>query len=216
MIILLCLASSQMKSYSIQFIAKPQKGKKRTWSLMNCSDMDKVKERLVRVGQLTTLIAGPSSEILVELIDWVNILQSCDPTWRRVISIADLRAYTFFISLRNKQAIITAKIQGRLLHKIGLPKAPDMDSYQKVINFMYIFIRLLEGMNSPNEAWVKDMSTGKVDPYQDMGDVTELQQALSLLAILQKPQAQSKFTSHPPEITIAVPPSSYEIIITRH
>jgi hypothetical protein len=196
-----------MNSYSIQFIAQPQRGKGRTWELSQCSDMTKVLERLRRIRQLVTLIAGPNSDILSELTDWENITQSCNPIWKRTITISDSRAYTFLINLSNKQALITAKSQGRPLRKIGLPKAIDMESYQKVISFMYIFIRLLEGMNSPNEEWVKDMSVVQTKPRQGWSDNKEIKHLLNIFPLLQAPP--------PPEITIAVPASSYEIIITK-
>jgi hypothetical protein len=205
-----------MDIYSIQFIAKPQKGGERTWALSQCSDMVKVQKRLRSLRQLVTGIAGPSSDILTELSDVKNILEHCNPTWTRSITIAEARAYTFFIRSQDKAAFITAKAQGKIIHHIGLTRASDMKSYQNVIGFMRILIRLLEGMNSSNEDWVNDMAVGKTKPCQDWGDDTEIESLFNIFANLQQPQARPKITSHPSEITIYASPTSYEIIITKH
>jgi len=217
MIILLCLASSQMSSYSILFTAIPQKGEKRPWELSQCSDIDKLQQRLRRIRQLVNTIKGSRSELLAELTDWKHIAQSCNPTWTRSITIPDPRAYTFFINLLTRTAYITTKEQGgqKIFPPIGV-NSGNSDAYQNVIGFMRILIRLLEGMNSSNEDWVNDMSVGKVNPHQDWDDDTEIQNLLDLFIKLQPPQARSKLTSHPSEITIAVPPSSYKIRIIEH
>jgi hypothetical protein len=205
-----------MDSYSIQFIAQPQKGQKITWTLSRCSNIYTVKKRLWRIRQLVTLIAGPNSDILSELTDWENITQSCNPIWKRTITISDSRAYTFLINLSNKQALITAKSQGRPLRKIGLPKAINMASYKNVIGLMCILIRLLEGNNSPYEEWVEDMADGKTKPCQDRDNDIGIESLFNIFSNLQQPQAQSLIAAHPPEINIYTSPSSYKIIITRH
>jgi hypothetical protein len=206
-----------MNSYSIQFIAKPQKGKGRTWELSQCSDIDKIQQRLRRIRQLVNTIKGSRSELLAELTDWKHIAQSCNPTWTRSITIPDPRAYTFFINLLTRTAYITTKEQGgqKTFPPIGV-NSGNSDAYQNVIGFMRILIRLLEGMNSSNEDWVNDMSVGKVNPHQDWDDDTEIESLFNIFANLQKPQARPKITSHPSEITIYASPTSYEIIITKH
>ena len=213
MIILLCLASSQMSSYSILFTAIPKKGEKRFWELSQCSDIYTLEKRLWRIRQLIKMIAGSSSELLTELTDWEHIAQSCNPTWTRSITIAEARAYTFFIRSQDKAAFITAKAQGKIIHHIGLTRASDMKSYQNVIGFMRILIRLLEGMNSSNEDWVNDMSVGKVNPHQDWGDDIGIKSILDMFKTLQPHRA--KIVDHPSEITIDVRPSSYTIFIKR-
>lgn len=203
-----------MKIYSIRLIAKPKNRAEKTWALSQCSNIDKVKERLRRIRQLVNVIPGSSSELLTELTDWVNIAQSCDPTWRRTIVIPEYRMYTLSISLPDRRAIITAKDQGEIV-KIGLARAIDMADYQDMISFMNILIQVLEENNSPNEQWVKDMAVGKTHPYQNDSNIIALQQKVNLYAKWKKCQYLSLTGSHPPEINIYTPPSSYEIIITR-
>jgi hypothetical protein len=206
-----------MNSYSIQFIAKLQKGKGRTWALSQCSDMVKVLKRLRSLRQLVTVIAGPSSDILTELSDFENILENCSPTWRRSINIRQLRAYTFFINLPTRTVYITTKEQGgqKIFPPIGV-KEGNSDAYAAVILFMDIFIRVLEGNNSLNIQWINDMAVGKTQPCQDWGDNTEIESIFNIFANLQQPQASPKITSHPSEITIYASPTSYEIIIIKH
>jgi hypothetical protein len=206
-----------MNSYSIQFIAKPQKGKGRTWELSQCSDIDKIQQRLRRIRQLVNTIKGSRSELLAELTDWKHIAQSCNPTWTRSITIPDPRAYTFFINLLTRTAYITTKEQGgqKIFPPIGV-NSGNSDAYQNVIGFMRILIRLLEGMNSSNEDWVNDMSVGKVNPHQDWDDDIGIESLFNIFSNLQQPQAQSLIAAHPPEINIYTSPSSYKIIIIKH
>jgi hypothetical protein len=206
-----------MDSYSIQFIAQPQRGKGRTWELSQCSDMTKVLERLRSLRQLVMVIEGPNSETLTELSDSENILEHCSPTWRRSINIRQLRAYTFFINLPTRTAYITTKEQvgQKIFPPIGV-KTGNSDAYAAVILFMHILIRVLEGNKELHTNWIKDMAVGKTKPCQDWGDDTEIESLFNIFANLQKPQARPKITSHPSEITIYASPTSYEIIITKH
>lgn len=207
-----------MKSYSIQFITNLTNGGGRVWTaLKSCSALPTIEDKFKSLRQLVTVIAGPNSETLTELSDVKNILENCNPTWRRSINIRQLRAYTFFISLPSRTAYITTKEQGgqKTLHSVGV-KAGNSDAYASVILFMHILIRVLEGNKDLHTSWIKDMAVGKTKPCQNLVDNTEIDRLLDMVSILQDPKHRSKIASHPPEITIYTSPSSYEIIITKH
>ncbi len=102
-----------MKSYSIEFITNLANGGGRVWTaLKSCSDLPTIEDKFKSLRQLVTVIAGPNSDTLTDLSDITNILENCNPTWRRSINIRQLRAYTFFISLPNRTAYIATKEQG--------------------------------------------------------------------------------------------------------
>lgn len=205
-----------MNNYSAQFIFTSAKGRKKTWTLAQSPDLSKLQNRLRRIRQLVTILTGSSSELLTELSDFDNILEHCSPTWSRSIHIAELRVYTFFINCEDKTALITAKTQGHKMHTVGLVNAIDIDSYRVVITLMYIFIRIVEGSESSNIQWINDMAIGKNHPYQNNPDIIALQQKVNLYAQWKEFQYISPTGSHPSEINIAISPSSYEIIITKH
>lgn len=203
-----------MNRYSIQFIATPSKGVQRTWSLMNCCDQVALEDRCKKIRQLIYVIAGPSSAVITELSNLETILQLCNPRWQRSINISEIRTYTLFTSRVENTALITMKTQGRKVHTIGVSNTSSMDQYDNVIRLMGIFMRVIEGNNSPNLQWLRDMSIGKVNSYQDDADKMTLYQQFNLIARLHNTQYFS-LESHPPEISIAVAPSSYEIVITK-
>jgi hypothetical protein len=208
-----------MKNYSIEFITNLANGGGRVWTaLKSCSDLPTIEDRFKSLRQLVTVIAGPNSDTLTELSDVNNILETCGPTWRRSINIRQLRAYTFFISLPSRTAYIATKEQGgqKTLHSVGV-KAGNSDAYASVILFMHILIRVLEGNKDLHINWIKDMALGKTNPCQNLVGNTEIDRLLDMFSILQEPQHRSKIASYPPEITIYIPPpSSYEIIVTKH
>ena len=217
MIILLCLAFSQMNIYSIQFIAKPHNGEKNLWELHSSRSINRVKSRLEKIQRLVRIITGLSSEPLTEHADFENILGNCNPTWEKSFDIFDLRVYTFSINFKDKIAFIATKVRGNTIHTIGFGTAVDisMGNYQEVIRLMHILISLFEGDKSPNKEWVKDMSTGKTNPYPNNPNITEQQQRDHLYDSLKAIRSLSFTGSHPPEITIAVRPSCYKIVVTR-
>ena len=195
-------------SYSIQFISKPQKGTERTWKLSECCNMDQIQTRLRRIRQLVTIFTGSGSDILSDLTDWGNIVQSCNPIWERTIIIPEPRIYTLSINLTHSRAIVATRNQSGVLHKVGLVDAVNMNSYQDVIRLMEILIRVLEGNNSPNIQCVNDMAFYR-------GEEDTLSQQNHLLDLLRAIFASPTDISNPPEINIYVPISSYKIIIER-